>query len=361
MKLLGRVFLILLIAAILLTGVFLAGRYGWKLLGFRACEEAAIESVEAGEGTVRIKGFYPGSFPEGFCGYYAEETNGKLYVGFRFSGVFGFFETGSFDVAIPVKGQIDEVIVKTEATERSVWTAQSSSDAAPDGYGVYVKLERGDVKNIYIRYGDVTDGFGNADGSFMAAGEWIFTGGGLADASSAGNCAIPFTVSALGSDGGILTEGTFFYDAALEKLYVTVGTAGVTCSDSDAPDALPDVQPVLTLPILDEIDQDVTLGVSGSSLRAVQAAVKLLDWGVNTGLDPEEIGEAASTWLAAKGDDQPLCADKLALVDSAYQDLLTDRARDLMDAAGCADTEIFWGSQPVESIEAIMQAAGLRG
>ena len=360
MKLLGKVFLILLIAALLLAGVFLAGRYGWKLLGFRACGEAAIESVEVGKGTVTIKGFYPGSFPEGFCGYYAEERSGKLYVGFRFSSVFGLFEPDSFDVVIPVKGKIDEVIVKTEATERSVWTAQNSSDAASDGYGVYVKLERSDVKNVYIRYGDVTDGFNNADGSFMPTGEWIFTGSGLADASAADNCAIPFTVSALGEDGGILAEGTFFYDAALEKLYVTVGAAGVTCSGSDAPDALPDVQPVLTLPILDEIDQEVTPGVSGSSLRAVQAAVKLLEWGVNTGLDPAEIGEAASTWLAAKGDDQSLCADKLALVDSAYQDLLTDRARDLLDVAGCGDTEIFWGSQPVESIEAIMQAAGLR-
>ena len=81
----------LLTAAILLIAVFVAGRYGWKLLGFRACEEAGIESVEVSETTVTVKGFCPGSFPEGFCGYYAEEQDGRLYVCFAFSAVFGFF------------------------------------------------------------------------------------------------------------------------------------------------------------------------------------------------------------------------------------------------------------------------------
>ena len=77
----------LLTAAILLIAVFVAGRYGWKLLGFRACEEAGIESVEVSETTVTVKGFCPG------CGYYAEEQDGTLFVGFRFSAVFGFFKT----------------------------------------------------------------------------------------------------------------------------------------------------------------------------------------------------------------------------------------------------------------------------
>lgn len=83
----------------------------------------------------------------------------------------------------------------------------------------------------------------------------------------------------------LLGEGTFLYDVAQEKLYVTISADGVTCSTSDIADAPTDVLPVLTLPILDEIDTSVTVGTSGSSLLAVQAAVKLLDWGVNTGDD----------------------------------------------------------------------------
>ena len=131
-----------------------------------------------------------------------------------------------------------------------------------------------------------------------------------------------------------------------------------TPAPTEAPTA---AEPVLTLPILDDIDENVIPGISGSSLRAVQVAVRLLDWGVNTGLGADEIGEAAAAWLAAKGDDQALCVEKLELVDYAYQELLTDEADDLLDVAGCADIHRFWGSEPVESIEAIMQAAGLRG
>ena len=188
--------MILLVVAVLLIAVFAAGRYGWKLLGFQICQGAGIESVEVSENTVKIKGFYPGSFPEGFCGYYAAKQDGSLYVGFRFSTVFGIFETGNFDVAIPVDGSISKVVLKTKTDESIIWTAESDNSAVPD---------------------------------------------------------VP----------------------------------------ADAPS-------VLTLPILDEIDQTVTIGTSGSSLSAVQAAVKLLDWGVNTGLGTDEISDAASTWLAAK-------------------------------------------------------------
>ena len=117
----------------------------------------------------------------------------------------------------------------------------------------------------------------------------------------------------------------------------------------------------LSLPVLDEIDSKVQIGTSGSSLIAVQEAVKLLDWGEHTGLDTEEIREAASAWLSERTDsDRDEALLKLEMVDDAYQRLLKEDAQELLDTAGCADTEIFWGSEPVAPIEAIMQAAGLR-
>ena len=142
---------------------------------------------------------------------------------------------------------------------------------------------------------------------------------------------------------------------------MTVSADGVTCATADAPDAPADVPPVLTLPILDEIEAGVTVGTSGSSLSAVQAAVRLLDWGVNTGLGTDEIGEAVSTWLAADRDGLTDRLQKLELVDDAYRKLLTDEARELLDSAGCAEVEIAWGSEAVGPVEAVMQAAGLRG
>ena len=233
--------------------------------------------------------------------------------------------------------------------------------AESDGFGVYVKLERDDASSIALHGGSFTKVCENADGSLLKAGEWIFTGDDIVQLSQKDNCSVLFTVSAHDADDTLLGEGTFLYDVTQEKLYVTISEDGVTCSTSDAADAPADVPPVLTLPILDEIDRNVTIGTAGSSLLAVQEAVKLLDWGVNTGLGADEISGAASTWLAAKNNDLTDCLKKLELVDEAYRKLLTDEARELLDSAGCEDVEITWGSDPVEPVEAIMQAAGLRG
>lgn len=237
----------------------------------------------------------------------------------------------------------------------------TDAPAESDGFGVYVKLERDDASSIALHGGSFTKVCENADGSPLKAGEWIFTGDDIVQLSQKDNCSVLFTVSAHDADDTLLGEGTFLYDVAQEKLYVTISEDGVTCSTSDAADAPADVPPVLTLPILDEIDRNVTIGTSGSSLLAVQEAAKLLDWGVNTGLGTDEISDAASTWLASKNNDLTDCLKKLELVDEAYRKLLTGEARELLDSTGCEDVEITWGSNPVEPVEAIMQAAGLRG
>ena len=229
-----------------------------------------------------------------------------------------------------------------------------------DEFGVYVKLERDDASSIALHGGSFTKVCENADGSLLKAGEWIFTGDDIVQLSQKDNCSVLFTVSAHDADDTLLGEGTFLYDVTQKKLYVTISADGVTCSTSDAPDAPADVPPVLTLPILDEIDRNVTIGTAGSSLLAVQEAAKLLDWGENTGLGTDEISDAASTWLAAKNNDLTDCLKKLELVDDAYRKLLTGEARELLDSAGCEDVEVTWGSDPVEPVEAIMQAAGLR-
>jgi len=240
-------------------------------------------------------------------------------------------------------------------------TSEADVPTESDGSGVYVKLERDDASSIALHGGSFTKVCENADGSLLKAGEWLFTGDDIAQLSKKENNSVLFTVRALDADDMLLGEGTFLYDVTQEKLYVTISADSVTCSTSDATDAPADVPSVLTLPILDEIDQTVAIGTSGSSLSAVQAAVKLLDWGVNTGLGADEISDAASTWLAAKNNDLADYLKKLELVDDAYQKLLTGEARELLDSAGCEKVEITWGSDPVEAVEAIMQAAGLRG
>ena len=230
----------------------------------------------------------------------------------------------------------------------------SNEQSADEGAcGIYVRLERDDAATLFLRSGSDTEECDNADGAWQLMGE------DLVQISRAENRAVLFTAGACDADGTVLAEASFFYDAAQERLYVTISEDGVTCAASDADDAA-QIAPVLTLPILDEIDANVTPGSAGSSLQAVQEAAKLLEWSENTGLDPAEIGDAASTWLASRGDEQALCLEKLALVDEAYQKLLGADARELLDSAGCEDVAITWGSEPSDGVEAIMQAAGQR-
>ena len=65
---------VLTVLALLVIAVFLAGRYGWKLFGFAACESAGIESVEvSANGTT---GPHSGPFPGGSLGSHVDEENG---------------------------------------------------------------------------------------------------------------------------------------------------------------------------------------------------------------------------------------------------------------------------------------------
>lgn len=121
MKRAKRLFVIPLCVAAFLFAFFLIGRYGWKLFGFDVCETAVVEQVDVEEDRVRIRGAYPGSFPEGFLGYHAEQVDDVLYVGFKFSGPFGIFETGNFDITIPTDGKIKRLIVKSGEREYVVW------------------------------------------------------------------------------------------------------------------------------------------------------------------------------------------------------------------------------------------------
>ena len=239
--------------------------------------------------------------------------------------------------------------------------AKNDTPSAPSQeLGVYVRLARDDVSSVSLQGGSFSKVCQNADGTMLAAGDWLFMGDDIVQLSRQENRSVLFTVQAWAVDDSVLAEGSFLYDTAQGRLYVTVSAEGVTCSTSDAAGAAADVSPVLTLPILEDIDAEVTVGTSGSSLSAVRAAAKLLDWGAGTGLDASEIRDAVSTWLADRNDRLPDLQQKLSLVDSACRTLLTDEAQDLLDSAGCADTEITWGDQLPAAVEAVMQAAGLR-
>ena len=233
MKALKKVLTRLLVIVAVLTAIFLTGRYGWKLGGFRVCQSAGITAVEVSETEVHITGFYPGSFPEGFCGYYAKEQNGTLYVGFRFSAVFGFFETGDFDITIPVRGKINEVILKTRMNETTLWRAQTGFLPQSEQYGVYVKLERNDVYALSMSCEDFSGGMSNADLTAIESGEYIFMDNDIMIASKNAGAPVPFSITAKDADGRIVASGEFSFDATAEKMYLTVTADGRIMEDKD--------------------------------------------------------------------------------------------------------------------------------
>ena len=91
--------------------------------------------------------------------------------------------------------------------------------------------------------------------------------------------------------------------------------------------------------VLDDIEKNVQLGVTGSSLKAVPYAVKLLDWGAASTMTQSEIKPAVAAWLSGKG----------------------SGARDLLDSAGCQDVKGDWPVQASDRVEAVLEAVGLRG
>ena len=233
MKSLKRMLTVPLTIAVVLIAIFLAGRYGWKLGGFRACQGAGVSSVEVSETAVHITGFYPGSFPEGFCGCYAKERNGTLYVGFRFSAVFGFFETGDFDITIPIRGEITEVILKTSMNETSLWRAQTGFLPQSEQYGVDVKLERNGVYSLSMSCENFGGGMHNADFTAIESGEYIFLDNDIMIASKEAGTPVPFSIAAKDADGRIVASGEFFFDATAEKMYLTVTADGRIVEDND--------------------------------------------------------------------------------------------------------------------------------
>lgn len=177
MKLLKTIRTILLCMAVFLLAVFLVGRYGWKIGGFRVCESAGIEQVIVKENQVQICGFYPGSFPQGFLGYHAEQVDSTLYVGFKFSGLFGFWETGDFDITIPTDGTVSQVVVKSGEQEYIIWPKEEDSllpDSLSAESGIYVYLERDDVYSVGWHFENQSGGMVNADSTALEAGKNIY-------------------------------------------------------------------------------------------------------------------------------------------------------------------------------------------
>ena len=209
----------------LLVAVFLTGRYGWKLGGFNACESAGIEQVNVEEDHVRIRGFYPGSFPTGFLGYHAEQVDHTLYVGFKFSALFGLFETGDFDITIPTKGTVTQIVVKSGDHEYTVWPQKDEffvSEAEATENGIYVRLERGDVYSVGWYFENKSGGMTNADGTALEVGKNIYLDNDVFYTASNLERPIPVMLTFSDKDGKTIAHVNLSYDPQSPVLTATL-------------------------------------------------------------------------------------------------------------------------------------------
>ena len=237
-SILRKVIIAILSIATIILIIFMLGRYGWKLAGFSACEDAGIETVEVTDTGVHMKGFYAGSFPRGFLGYYAEEKNGELYVGFKFSALFGIFESGDFDITIPVENEITKVIIKTNYGEYSIWPKREKRVDASDALefesyemgayegGIYIKLKREDVYSIGWSYENESGGMQNADNTPLEADTYLYLDNDIMQRAFEKEKIVPFTLTFYDEMGSILGQAELEFNPKHPLIVATFGADG---------------------------------------------------------------------------------------------------------------------------------------
>lgn len=225
MKLIKKILATILTVAVLLIAVFLLGRYGWKLFGFSACESAGIELIDVDEDHVRIRGFYPGSFPRGFLGYHAEQVDDTLYVGFKFSALFGMFETGDFDIIIPTKGTVTQIVVKSSEHEYAVWPQEDEflvTETEATENGIYVRLERSDVHSVGWYFENKSGGMTNADGTPLEVGQNIYLDNDIFFTAENLERPVPIMLTFTDRDGNTLAQANLSFDPQSPVMTVTL-------------------------------------------------------------------------------------------------------------------------------------------
>ena len=287
MKLLKSILTILLCAAVLLLAVFLIGRYGWKLGGFRACESAGIEQVNVEENQVRIRGFYPGSFPRGFLGYHAEQVDSTLYVGFKFSGLFGIFETGDFDITIPTNGTVSQVVIKTSKNEYLIWPEEDEPlmpDTLSAESGIYVRLERDDVYSVDWYFENQSGGVANADGTALKARKNIYLDNDIFFAAANLERPVPVMLTFSDKDGMPIARTNTSFDSQSPVLVVTLtADAGILLNGVEA-----------EVPAIPTVYENI-LSQYRSALEENWSRQQLADAGLNfmiADVSPETVGYA---------------------------------------------------------------------
>ena len=123
---------------------------------------------------------------------------------------------------------------------------------------------------------------------------------------------------------------------------------------------LPPVHDAALNAVLSEV-LTVWPGSAGCSLRAVERAARLLDWGMATTLSDDEIYSAVGCFLDELSDQDLLTFFEsfYSVYDAAY-DLKGESAKDLLDSAGASDCRWPWNEHAFHALEMVSYGLGPR-
>ena len=141
---------IMIIVAVLFI-IFLLGRFGWKIGGFDACQNAGI----------------------------------------------------------PVKDEIDEVIMKTRMGERTVWNAYTGFISQSEPYGVFVKLEPSDAWSVSMRYEGLNNKMINTYYTACESGDHLFMNNDIIYVAKETEAPVPFTLTVYAEDDTVVASEEF--------------------------------------------------------------------------------------------------------------------------------------------------------
>ncbi len=147
--------------------------------------------------------------------------------------------------------------------------------------------------------------------------------------------------------------------------------AAAPATVSPTPESTPEVTAAPTAATAEDIEalkglmadfgERIQPGTAGSSLKAAEQAVRLINWGVSTQMSDEEISKTVGEYLAGMSSEQKESyLLQMDLLDSTYQQLLTPGQEGFLESAGCTDSGYPWGSEPIPAVEAFFEATGVR-
>lgn len=112
--------------------------------------------------------------------------------------------------------------------------------------------------------------------------------------------------------------------------------------------------------ILDDIAANVQPGTTGSFLRAVGIAARLVRWARATEMTKQEAAQAVVEWLK----DQPqetkdTFRESMKQIAEAYTQMAVDGAKDLLESAGVSGTLGEITDRLKEIVEAVLASGGI--